>query len=505
VSSARTPGLATMSGAAVRAAGASRSSSSATKEVSLYAAREPIYQREVQGPWQNRRAVLLFLLAGFYIALPWATWEGRQAVWFDVPNRKFYLLELTFWPQDFIYLSGLLILAALSLFFFTNLAGRLWCGYACPQTVWTKFFMWMEWLTEGDRNARIRLDRQPWSRNKLARKAAKHASWLAFSAVVGVTFVGYFIPVRELLPRIAVGSVSSGEIVFLLIASLLLYADAGFMREQICKYACPYARFQGAMFDRATLTIFYDKARGEPRGHRSKTTDLAKENLGSCVDCRLCVHVCPTGIDIRNGTQYECIGCAACIDACDSVMEDVGYPKGLVRYSSESALAGKPKPMLRPRVVGYGAVLVTVATALAVGLAQRLPLDVDVIRDRARLFREVSHDQIENVYTVKLMNKAQHPHTYRITTDAGFTLIAPAEVTVEPGQLKDVAVQLRASRKDLTAASTPVAFVVQAVDDPNVKVVEEGRFLAPTSVAKHAADGNDGREHDDTNDSKHGD
>jgi cytochrome c oxidase accessory protein FixG len=494
LSTARAPGL-----AAGRGAGsASRSSPASLGEVSLYAARETIYQREVQGPWQNRRAVLLFALAGFSIAVPWLVLEGRQAVWFDVPGRKFYLLGLTFWPQDFIYLSGLLILAALGLFFFTNLAGRLWCGYACPQTVWTKFFMWMEWLTEGDRNQRIRLDREPWSRRKILRKGAKHASWLAFSALVGVTFVGYFLPIRELLPRIATGSVTGGETVFLALASLLLYADAGFMREQICKYACPYARFQGAMFDRATLTIFYDKARGEPRGHRSKGADLARENLGSCIDCKLCVHVCPTGIDIRNGTQYECIGCAACIDACDSVMEEVGYPKGLVRYSSESALAGKPKRLLRPRVVGYGAVLAAVATVLVTGLVQRVPLDVDVIRDRARLYREVSHDQIENVFTLKLMNKSQREQTYRVTTDAGFTLTAPLVVTVASGELKDVPLQVRAERKALSAASTPLVFLVQAVDDPAVQIREEGRFLAPASVVGKP------REDDETGEHGHG-
>jgi cytochrome c oxidase accessory protein FixG len=453
-------------------------------EIPLYAARETIYQREIQGPWQRRRTVILFLLAGFYVALPWATWEGRQAVWFDVPGRKFYLLELTVWPQDFIYLSALLILAAMSLFFFTNLAGRLWCGYACPQTVWTKFFMWMEWLTEGDRNQRIALDRQRWSRRKLLKKAAKHSSWLAFSALVGVTFVGYFLPIRDLVPRIAAADLGGSEVVFLAIASLALYADAGFMREQICKYACPYARFQGAMFDRATLTIFYDRARGEPRGHRKKGTEPSAAGLGSCVDCRLCVHVCPTGIDIRNGTQYECIGCAACIDACDAVMEEVGYPKGLVRYASESALAGKPKPLLRARTVGYGSVLVLVASLLAAGLVMRVPLAVDVIRDRARLYREVGGGTIENVYTLKIMNKSQHPHDYRVRTEGDFALTAPDTVTVQPGEVKNLPVQVRLPRERIVAASMSVPFVVEAVADPDVRVREEGSFLAPASAVR---------------------
>ncbi|HXC50842.1 MAG TPA: cytochrome c oxidase accessory protein CcoG [Candidatus Limnocylindrales bacterium] len=471
----------------------------AQKQIPLYAPREEIYQREIHGPWQKWRARILFVLAGFYVVVPWATWNGRQAVWFDVPARKFYLLGVTFWPQDFIFLAGLLILGALGLFFFTTIAGRLWCGYACPQTVWTRFFMWIEWLAEGDRNRRIALDRGPWNRDKILRKAAKHGAWLAFSGVVGVTFVGYFLPIRELLPRIGAWQVTPPEMVFLAVASLALYADAGFMREQICKYACPYARFQGAMFDRATLTIFYDPARGEPRGHRRKNTDLARANLGHCIDCRLCVHVCPTGIDIREGTQFECIGCAACIDACDSVMEEVGYPKGLVRYTTESALAGKPKPLLRARVVGYGAVLAIGVVAFVVALSQRMPLGVDVIRDRARLYREISGGQIENVYTLKLMNKSQQGQTYRIGAEDGFTLIAPASVAVAPGELKDVPVQLRADRAKLAATSTPVSFVVESESDPSIRVRESGRFLAPAPIAaakhEHEHDDEHGEEH----------
>jgi cytochrome c oxidase accessory protein FixG len=450
-----------------------------SERISLYEARTAIYQREVRGPWQDRRALVLFVLAGFYVALPWATWNGRQAVWFDVPARKFYLLGLTFWPQDFIFLSALMILGALGLFFFTTVAGRLWCGYGCPQTVWTKFFMWMEWLAEGDRNARMRLDRAPWSARKIARKATKHGAWLAFSGVVGVTFVGYFLPIRELVPRIAALDVTGGETVFLAIASLALYADAGFMREQICKYACPYARFQGAMFDRETLTIFYDRLRGEPRGHRRRSTDLEKSNLGHCVDCKLCVHVCPTGIDIREGTQFECIGCAACIDACDGVMQEVGYPKGLIRYSSESALAGQPQRLLRPRVVGYGALLAAGLVAFAFALGGRVPLEVDVIHDRARLYRELPGGLIENVYTLKLMNKSQEPQRYRLAAPAGFTLVAPGTVEVASGELRDVPVQLRAERSSLATASTPVAFVVESTADASLRVTEAGRFLAP--------------------------
>ncbi|HEY2774646.1 MAG TPA: cytochrome c oxidase accessory protein CcoG [Candidatus Binatia bacterium] len=477
---------ATAGDAATRPAGAARSAKARVSGVSLYAAREPIYQREANGPWQRLRTVVLFALAGFYVALPWLQWNGRQAVWFDVPARSFYLFGLTFWPQDFIYLSWLLILAAFGLFFFTNLAGRLWCGYACPQTVWTRFFMWIEWLTEGDRNRRILLDRGPWNRRKILRKTAKHTAWLAFSAMVGVTFVGYFLPVRDLVVRIVGQSVSGGEWVFLAVASLALYVDAGFMREQICKYACPYARFQGAMFDRATLTIFYDAGRGEPRGHRRRDLSPAAAGLGDCIDCRLCVHVCPTGIDIRQGTQFECIGCAACIDACDSVMHDVGLPKGLVRYTTESALAGKPLPLLRPRVVGYGAVLLVVACALAVGLARRMPLDVDVLRDRTTLYREVGAGLIENVYTLKVMNKSQQARTYRVSTQPPFAVASATDITVAAGKLGELPVRVRIEEARLDRASTSLTFAVQAGDDPLVRVQHESRFLAPAAVANRS-------------------
>ena len=450
-------------------------------EVPLYAKREHIYQKEVQGPWQRLRAVTLFLLAGAFFLTAWVQWDGRQAIWFDLPSRKFYLFARTFWPQDFIFLSWMLMIAAFSLFFFTALAGRLWCGYACPQTVWTKCFMWIEWLTEGDRNARIRLDRTAWTARKLARKAAKHGAWIALAAAVAFTFVGYFSPIRALLPRLAAGALSGWETFFLGFCSAALYLDAGWMREQICKYACPYARFQGAMFDTRTLTIFYDRARGEPRGHRGHHTDLHSAGLGDCIDCNLCVHVCPTGIDIRNGTQYECIGCAACIDACDGVMADMGYAKGLVRYATEEGLATGATRILRPRLIGYAAVLSLVVATFAYALAQRVPLRVDVLHDRARLYRLTTDGRIENTYTLKIMNLDQHPHVYRIGASGpqDLTVAAPDQVRVAPGEIADVPVRIQVPPDELDHTSQTVLFEVRSTDEPDVVVREKSRFLAP--------------------------
>lgn len=447
----------------------------------LYARREPIYQKEIGGPFQRLRAVVLFVLAGVFLVGPWLTWGDRPAVWLDVPARKFHLFGLTFWPQDFVFLSWLLIIAAFSLFFFTALAGRLWCGYACPQTVWTKFFMWIEWLTEGDRNQRLRLDRAPWTLEKILRKAAKHTGWLALAALVGMTFVGYFLPLRELLPRLARLDLGLGEWLFLGGASLALYCDAGWMREQICVYVCPYARFQGAMFDQSTLTIFYDRARGEPRGHRSRSANPRAAGLGDCIDCGLCVHVCPTGIDIRDGTQYECIGCAACLDACDRMMVEMGYAKGLVRYTTEAALTGRGTRILRPRLVGYGVVLACMTALFAVALWQRVPLAVDVLRDRARLYRETADGAIENVYTLRIMNKDQRAHAFGIAVEPAsvFALDGPARVTVAAGQIVDVPVRVRRIAAPDEPPAAGVAFTVRAADAPAIAVREESRFLGP--------------------------
>ncbi|HET7362355.1 MAG TPA: cytochrome c oxidase accessory protein CcoG, partial [Burkholderiales bacterium] len=304
----------------------------APAEESLYEVRAKIYPRAVHGVYAWLRWGAVWATQFVFYGVAWLTWNGRQAVLFDIVHRKFYLFGLVFWPQDVVYLAVLLILAALGLFLFTAVAGRVWCGYACPQTVYTEIFLWIERLIEGDRNARMRLDKQPLAR-RWPRKSAKHVAWLALAFWTGFTFVGYVTPIRELWRELLSFSTGPWETFWIAFYGFATYGNAGWMREQVCKYMCPYARFQSAMFDKDTLIITYDARRGEPRGKAA--------GKGDCVDCGICVQACPTGIDIRNGLQYECIGCTACIDACNQVMDRMGYPRGLIRYTTENALANR--------------------------------------------------------------------------------------------------------------------------------------------------------------------
>jgi len=272
---------------------------------------------------------------GAFYGLAWVPWGNRQILLFDLPARRFHILWMTFYPQDFIYLALLLVMAAVSLLFFTALGGRLWCGYTCPQTLWTELFLWVERMTEGDRAKRIKLDKSPWNRDKLLRRGGKQVLWVGLALWTGFTFVGYFTPIRTLGSELLHLNLGSWETFWILFYGFATYGNAGFLREQVCLYMCPYARFQGAMFDRDTLIITYDQARGEPRGGRPRGIDPRSKGLGDCIDCTLCVQVCPTGIDIRDGLQYACIACGSCVDACDSVMDKMGYPRGLVRYTTE--------------------------------------------------------------------------------------------------------------------------------------------------------------------------
>jgi cytochrome c oxidase accessory protein FixG len=457
------------------------SPSQAPQSEAYYVAEAKIYPREVTGRYARLRVIAVWALLGLFYVMPWLAWNGRQAVLFDLPARKFYVFGLVMWPQDFIFLTGLLVIAAVSLFFFTAVGGRLWCGYACPQTVWTEAFLWMERITEGSRGERMKLDRSSWGLRKLTRKSGKQALWIAFSLWTGVTFVGYFTPIETLLGKAASLSLGTWETFWTLFYGFATYGNAGFLREQVCKYMCPYARFQSAMFDKDTLVVTYDAERGEPRGSRRRGADLAAAKLGSCVDCTLCVQVCPTGIDIRKGLQYECIACAACVDVCDSVMDKMQYPRGLIRYTTQNALDHKPTRVVRPRIIIYGALLAILCGAFVVGLVRREPVDVDVIRDRNALYRLLDDGHVENVYNVKILNKTEQAHKFRITVEGhgDFTLDAgAARVEVPSGEVFPVAVRVRRPAYE-PLGSQDIEFEVEAIDAPALKAHTRARFLAP--------------------------
>lgn len=448
---------------------------------SLYTAQKKIYPRGVVGHYARLRTLAGWLLLGLFYSIPWLNWNGRQAVLFDLPARKFYVLGLVMWPQDFIYLTGLLVIAALTLFLFTSLGGRLWCGYACPQTVWTEVFLWMERTVEGERNERMKLDRSRWTAAKLSRKALKQSSWIVFAAWTGFTFVGFFTPVRSLCEELLTASLGPWETFWVAFYGLATYGNAGYLREQVCKYMCPYARFQSAMFDRDTLIITYDANRGEPRGPRRRGVQPDPDKLGACVDCTWCVQVCPTGIDIRRGLQYECIACAACIDACDSVMDKMEYPRGLIRYTTQNALEHGPSHILRPRVVMYTGLLALLIIAFSVSLALRQPVALDVIRDRNALYRVLDDGRVENVYEVKILNKTEHNHRFVISVRGGGALTTdpdPADFLVRSGEVFPAAIRVRRAAYD-PPGSESIQFDVQAADLPTLRATSKARFIAP--------------------------
>ena len=496
---------------------------------SLYVSERKVYPRDVSGRFNRLRVAAVFWLLGMFYLFPWLQWDGRQAVLFDLPARKFYVFGLVFWPQDFLFLALLLIIAAMALFFFTALAGRLWCGYACPQTVWTEVFLWMERWTEGDRGKRIKLDAGPWNREKLLRKGAKHALWALFALWTGFTFVGFFTPITDLAARLATLSWGGWETFWVLFYALATWGNAGFLREQVCKYMCPYARFQSAMFDRNTLIIAYDPMRGEPRGprkrglgsvlerargliesttaydylfraskHPSAATQAAHakgtitwdgdlgevqplpkftpEELGDCIDCTICVQVCPTGIDIRNGLQYECISCGACIDACNEVMDKMGYPHGLIRHSTQNAIDGKATRVLRPRIFVYGTLLLALCVAWAWGVTHRSELIAEVLRDRNALYRE-TFDTVENDYTLKLINKSQETRRFRISLEqegSGLRLAGNELVEAGPEQVLPVTLSVIAS--DGVGGRREVSFVVESEDGRERRVIKSSFF-----------------------------
>ncbi len=446
-----------------------------------YKKREKIQPRKVTGLFANLRIASVLTLLGLYYIFPWIQWNGHQAVLLDLPQRKFHYFGITFWPQDFFYLAVLLIIAALALFFFTTLAGRLWCGFACPQTVWTEVFLWIEEFIEGNRNKRLKLDNAPMDARKFRIRGTKHLVWIIFSLWTGFTFVGYFTPILELSASVASLALGGWEWFWIFFYGFATYGNAGWMREQVCIYMCPYARFQSAMFDNDTLVISYDEKRGEPRGARKRSTDLEKNSLGSCVDCTMCVQVCPTGIDIRDGLQYQCIGCAACIDICDDVMEKMGYEKGLIRYTTENTLEGKKTRILRPRIVVYAVILIGLIAALGVSIATRIPVELNIIRDRNALYREVENGLVENIYTLKVINKDEKPHHYDISVSGieALEIIGLKDNEVSTGEVKEMIISIRVDPINLKSTSNELLFHIEAKDNNDIQLDQVARFLGP--------------------------
>ncbi|MGK2924269.1 MAG: cytochrome c oxidase accessory protein CcoG [Lysobacterales bacterium] len=452
---------------------------------SLYRKEPKIYPRQVSGRFARLRVIAVWVLLGLFYLLPWLEIGGKQSVLFDLPARKFYLFGLTFWPQDFVYLTLLLIIAGLSLFFFTALAGRLWCGFACPQTVWTEVFIWTERLIEGDRAKRMKLDAAPWNAEKILRKAAKQTVWILLAAWTGFTFVGFFTPVHELGRNVLTLSLGPWEAFWSIFYSVATYGNAGFLREQVCKYMCPYARFQGAMFDKDTLVISYDTDRGEPRGGRRKNVTPQEAGLGDCINCTLCVQVCPTGIDIRDGLQYECIACAACIDVCDQVMDKMEYPRGLIRYTTEHALKHKVGHVIRPRIIVYGVLLLALVAGTVWSMTTRVPLRADLIRDRNALYRELPGELVENVYTLKITNMDNQPHHYEmaiLNNDAvEIDLSRPLELAAE--EVAGISLRLRIPKSaGQGVQSLDIEF--RASDDPSIRKVVKAKALMPMDFGK---------------------
>ncbi len=450
------------------------------KKVKAKSSDNLIHTRSFTGLFRTLRvsgAGFLFLA---FFGTVWLNWDDRQAVLWDLADSKFHIFGATFWPQDFILLSALLIICAFGLFAITVFAGRVWCGYTCPQSSFTWLFMWCEKVTEGERNQRIKLQAAPWSLNKLARRSAKHTLWLGISVLTGLTFVGYFTPIRPLAAELLTWQMGGVSLFWVLFFTGATYINAGWLREAVCMHMCPYARFQSVMFDKDTLTISYDVARGEQRGPRKREVKPADVGLGDCIDCQLCVQVCPTGIDIRDGLQMECIGCAACIDACDSIMDKMGYPRGLVSYTSEHQLQGGKTHLLRPRLIGYSAVLLVMIAALVVALVERPMVSLDVTKDRG-MFRENAQGLIENIYSLKVINKTQQRQDYRLElVDAeGFQLQGKTEISLAPGEISDVPVSVALLADKPASSSQTLRFKVTDVDEPWIYSAADSRFVAP--------------------------
>lgn len=446
----------------------------------LYAKRVKIFTRSFTGLFRNIRIIFGALLFLLFLGTAWLNWDGHQAVWWNLPERKFYVFGATFWPQDFMLLSWLLIICAFGLFFITVFAGRVWCGYACPQTTWTWIFLWVEKVTEGDRNKRMRLDKAPMSAEKFLRRAAKHGLWLLIGLVTGITFVGYFTPIRELPLSLLNGTAHGWSYFWVGFFTVMTYLAAGFLREQVCIYMCPYSRFQSVMFDKDTLIVSYDEKRGENRGARKKSADYKAQGLGDCIDCNLCVQVCPTGIDIRDGLQIACVSCAACIDVCDEIMDKMGYEKGLISYTTEHNLTGEKTKLFRPRLIGYALALFVMMSLFSYTIFTRHLVELNVIKDRIP-YRENQLGRIENVYLLRIINKDQHAHTYVLDASGmtGLELESKQTFEVQAGEVFSTPVSVSVEPEHIVSSTNKIEFTIQSTDDEQIARTSKSTFIGP--------------------------
>lgn len=426
---------------------------------------DKIYVRSVKGPIEIFRRFFGAISLLIFSAIPWLTYQGQQAILLDFSEQRFRLFSITLWPQDLVLVSWIFIIAAFLLFFVTTVVGRVWCGFMCPQTVYTFVFIWLEEKIEGTRNKRIHLDKQDWTLGKVTKKILKHSAWLAVALFTAMTFVGYFVPIKPLFIDFFSFQATFWPVFWIALFAFCTYGNAGWIREIMCTHMCPYSRFQSAMFDRDTKTVTYDSHRGERRGPRSRKlsrVQVTEKGLGDCIDCNLCVQVCPTGIDIRNGLQYECINCGACVDACNNVMINMSYPKNLISFTSESQLVGQKIKLLRPKVIGYLFVTMVIIAVMTLQFKARTVLELNVVKDRTSLYRESGHGMIENTYTLVLMNKSQSP--MRVNIDVrGISynsLIGAKHIELAAGELRRHPISLTVDPSMLKQAITTFEFVL---------------------------------------------
>ncbi|MCG8545867.1 MAG: cytochrome c oxidase accessory protein CcoG [Alphaproteobacteria bacterium] len=450
------------------------------EQLPLYAPRVKVFPKRVSGIFRHLKWAALIVLLGIYYIAPWIRWDRGpnqpdQAFLIDMAHRRAYFLWIEIWPQEVYYLAGLLMIGAFGLFLVTALFGRVWCGFTCPQTVWTDLFMWVERLVEGDRTARMRLDRAPWTAGKIAKRTTKHGLWLIISVLTGGAWIMYFNDAPTLVLDILHWQVAPAVVFFIGLFTATTYLLAGFAREQVCTYMCPWPRFQAAMFDEDSLIVTYQGWRGEPRGHHKKGESW--DARGDCVACNQCIAVCPTGIDIRDGNQLECIGCGLCIDACNHIMARVGRPANLITYDSmarqTAEAAGKTAHyrLVRPRTLFYLGLLLIVGGFIVYGLWSRPGVEINVLRDRSPLFVTLSDGSIRNGYTLKILNKAREPRAYTLALDglpnATVTVVgrdAPetiVQLSAAPDAVTTYRLYVRAPSGDLDGKSTPFAFVLQ--------------------------------------------